>query len=439
MSRFSEKEDDLLWDFLGGQPPSYEFSQRIATDPEFALRLAKFAQLECDLRKLASPDKRKLVLFSGVISVCVGLLLVGAFLFLHERTPEHEAGTPLIVSAGGGLERIPQPAGEEVVARDRPVSLEFARESTRLNMREGSRFEISQTPAGGKKVALKKGFLSANVEKQQAPMLITTPHLEILVRGTSFDLDVGDNGSRTNVSRGLIEVDSESLSSPIPLTEAEGWWQLNSKRGVSMASARSIIEAPRIDANVDDVWESHPRFPLRFLTQPDWTDVDSAEDHSASWRAVWDDEALYVLIEVQDDKAGFGGKQPWMDDCAEIFVDPDLSRTEELDGVNDFLLFYAPERNDIVPGIGSMPVKTGMTSASSRSSSGYLVEAKITWESLGLDVPEDGKELGFSVATSDVDEENGSRRSQLTWTPKQAGDFKRPNRMGVLRLQSALE
>ena len=115
---------------------------------------------------------------------------------------------------------------------------------------------------------------------------------------------------------------------------------------------------------------------------------------------------------------------------------PITVRSNKLDSINDFLLFFEPSRKEIVPGIGSVEAKPGMTHFTQRTGRGFRSEVRLPWSSLG-GRPRGGGMIGFNVATNDTDEANGKRSSQLTWTPKGQGDFGRPDRMGVLILSGS--
>ncbi|MEM0970865.1 MAG: sugar-binding protein [Verrucomicrobiota bacterium] len=79
-----------------------------------------------------------------------------------------------------------------------------------------------------------------------------------------------------------------------------------------------------------------------------------------------------------------------------------------------------------------------MTHVTQRTETGFRVETRLPWASLNRAPPLPGQRIGFNVATTDHDDEpHGRERSQRTWTPKEGGDFKRSDRMGVLLLLSS--
>lgn len=436
------EQDELLWRYLGGQPATVGFCRKIASDPALARRLAELALIECAIREEAVAaegsrimKRRMLVPLISVGSTFVLALLAVAGWWWVSRPAE---GTPVATSRDPEVKAMVSAAreGNPVEVKENLFRMGFAREKTNLVFAPGSRMKIETTERGGKRVRLDLGRVDAEVAPQQAPFEVVTPHLEARVVGTKFDVEAEADGSQVLVSEGIVEVNSKSLTKPHEVRRDEGWWQMASGRGVSLAEAHRVASAPVIDGEIDALWDRAATHPLAFLGENNNNAIDSEADHSAWWKAVWDDEALYVLIDVADNADGHGNANPWANDSAEIFVDSDHGRSPKLDSVNDFLLFYDPSRPDIVPGIGSVEAKPGMTHITRRTSGGFRVETKLPWTALGL-LPREGKKIGFNVASNDTDETNGKRRSQLTWTPKVPGDFGRPDRMGSLILSGA--
>ena len=62
----SPDQDEKLWRYLGGQPPSRSFSEKVCSDPEFADRLARLALIECSIREEATATEGQSILNGGV-------------------------------------------------------------------------------------------------------------------------------------------------------------------------------------------------------------------------------------------------------------------------------------------------------------------------------------------------------------------------------------
>ena len=89
-----------------------------------------------------------------------------------------------------------------------------------------------------------------------------------------------------------------------------------------------VLEPPVLDGQLDDaVWKSAPVI----------TDLVTSRDHKPArfrteFRFVYDAEALYAAVTAHEpnlDKLRIGQDPltPWWDDCIEIFLDPQATRT----------------------------------------------------------------------------------------------------------------
>ena len=99
--------------------------------------------------------------------------------------------------------------------------------------------------------------------------------------------------------------------------------------------------APMIDADpTDAVWAQAARFPIRNVRLADA--APSPGDLSATARVLWDDRALYVLFDVDDDRIVVDSDDaPYLDDNVEIYVDGDNAKGPIYDG-NDLQVQFRP-------------------------------------------------------------------------------------------------
>lgn len=149
------------------------------------------------------------------------------------------------------------------------------------------------------------------------------------------------------------------------------------------------------------------------------------EDFSARYTLRWDQRALYLLVELQDDilfdQTPAPLKRYWDDDCLEIFIDEDGSGGDHLNNYNAFAYHVALDNQVVDIGPGETP-QTGravllnehVESAWQRSAAAPF---NIVWEA-AIKVYDDtfsevkpahpvalsaGKELGFMLAYCDND------------------------------------
>lgn len=87
------------------------------------------------------------------------------------------------------------------------------------------------------------------------------------------------------------------------------------------------IKAPVIDGVANDaVWNSADWRPLDQLMAGS---MPTSDDFSGRYKLTWDKGALFILVEITDDKLVDQHANPlfnyWDDDCLEIFIDEDAS------------------------------------------------------------------------------------------------------------------
>ncbi|MDF1824096.1 MAG: sugar-binding protein [Verrucomicrobiales bacterium] len=433
--------DEKVWRFLGGQPPSREFSELISSDPEAARRLAELAMIECAIREEAlgagsssnwARGRLFLMWGGGALLVSAMAVFVGWALTLSQPV----AGTPMVMQGGEKVEGLASEvrSGKTIRDSEKGFSLVFAGEETRLEVEANAEIRFEETSAGGKLVLLDSGSIGATVSPQKEPLRVVTPHLALEVLGTAFDVGVSDRSSEVLVDRGMVAVEVAPVSEPIPLTAGSGWKQDENGRGSSVATARYVSSSPVIDQGNDSIWDSQAVKVNRFEGDRMEAAPLSNRDHSSQWRAIWNEKALYVLIEVVDSDADSSNERVWANDSVEVFIDADNSRGTGFDGVNDHFLFFEPGSESITPGVGALSPDPGISHEAHRTVDGFRVEVCLPWAGLGIR-PRGGLRLGFNVASNDSDPGDAAR-SQLSWTPKTGSDWSRPDRMGSLILSS---
>jgi LmbE family N-acetylglucosaminyl deacetylase len=150
---------------------------------------------------------------------------------------------------------------------------------------------------------------------------------------------------------------------------------------------------------------------------------DSAADCSATGKVTWSGDALYVFVDVRDDKAGsvLAGedcKRHWRTDSVEIALDP---RGDAENTSTTFKTGILPNGGDPCferdadnhqgPGTETAP---GMTVASKVSTSGYTIETKIPL----ADVPAavDPSRLAMNIFVYDSDTTDRTGQTRIGWS-----------------------
>ncbi|MCM3746596.1 fibronectin type III domain-containing protein [Paenibacillus pasadenensis] len=132
-------------------------------------------------------------------------------------------------------------------------------------------------------------------------------------------------------------------------------------------------------------------------------------DNTAQFGVLWDNNYLYVGVEVADGNLYNTSVLPYYDDSVEIYIDGNHNKGSAYDshdrqyvkGWNDSALWEQKGKT------------TGVLHGWAAKSGGYSVELAIPWSELGV-TPSAGMTIGFDVAGNDTDNGSG-RQSQLMW------------------------
>ena len=122
--------------------------------------------------------------------------------------------------------------------------------------------------------------------------------------------------------------------------------------------------SPVIDGKVDQIWNTAPKVTPKYITGNLKT--------SATFRALWDDKALYILAEVKDNDLSVQSGTPYMQDSFELFLDENNNKTQEY-GADD-LHFRVNYENTQTADNGK--IERFYTSAK-KVKGGYVIEARV--------------------------------------------------------------
>ncbi|MBN1952242.1 MAG: T9SS type A sorting domain-containing protein [Bacteroidales bacterium] len=222
------------------------------------------------------------------------------------------------------------------------------------------------------------------------------------------------------------------LDAPLAVPESTRYIHLNAYDGnenfiASMASlelinedsftAYKVPETPTIDGVADEAfWDTTSWYSLDYVWLP-YNDLVDPEDFTGRFKLAWDENLLYMLVEVVDDSLYDSHPEPldnyWNDDCVEVFLDEDHSGGDHLSSYNAFA-YHVSTEFDVVDNNAS-----GSTSLfndhidAARTVDGdtYTWELAIrvfddSYSNTGSSTPvtlEHAKELGFSLAYCDTD------------------------------------
>ncbi|PZD97204.1 hypothetical protein DNH61_03770 [Paenibacillus sambharensis] len=180
----------------------------------------------------------------------------------------------------------------------------------------------------------------------------------------------------------------------------------------------AVYATPVVDGSVDEAWSRAKAMPVnRYQTA--W------QGAAGTAKALWDDQNLYVLVQVTDAQLDKTSVNAWEQDSVEIFVDQNNGKTsfyQDDDGqyrVNfDNETSFNPES-----------LAEGFVSAVQKTGTNYTVEAQIPLDSIS---PAEGDKLGFDVQINDA--KDGIRQSAAAWNDSAGTGYMDTSVFGVLSL-----
>ncbi|WP_061950430.1 endo-1,4-beta-xylanase, partial [Alkalihalobacillus trypoxylicola] len=181
---------------------------------------------------------------------------------------------------------------------------------------------------------------------------------------------------------------------------------------------QAFYGTPEIDGEIDEVWSSAPELQINQY-QTAWNGANGVG------RVLWDEEYLYVLIQVSDSQLDQSSENPWEQDSVEVFLDENNSKsTFYQEGHGQYRVNFENETS-----FNPVGISEGFESATHVVGNGYTVELKIPFNEI---TPTHDTKIGFDLQINDA--QNGSRQSVAAWNDLSGQGFQDPSVFGVLTL-----
>ncbi len=165
----------------------------------------------------------------------------------------------------------------------------------------------------------------------------------------------------------------------------------------------------KIDGTKEGFYTGTPQTPSRVLV----SELDNENDLAAEWTAAWDEDNLYVYVEVEDDVTGNGNA-----DAVSVFVDGNNAKGNTYDGDDhQFTLSY------------DGTTSANFTGSILATNNGYQAEVAIPWSLIGI-TPADSTRIGLDLIVEDDDNADGTVDHQLAWQAGQVGAETNPSLFG---------
>jgi MYXO-CTERM domain-containing protein len=163
-----------------------------------------------------------------------------------------------------------------------------------------------------------------------------------------------------------------------------------------------------------------------------------ANDLSARFASLWDADALYLAVEVTDDKHvnTKSGEEIWQGDSVQVAFDVDRSGGTPYDDKDDYEMGWASTSGGSKSWVWKAPPGSsakGGAFAINRSGTKTTYEVKIPASEIGVHKIADGLAIGFSLLVNDDD--GSGRDGYIEWSSG-IGQFKSPEEFGEIVFKS---
>ncbi|MDQ2087270.1 endo-1,4-beta-xylanase, partial [Herbivorax sp. ANBcel31] len=243
-------------------------------------------------------------------------------------------------------------------------------------------------------------------------------HAEHIERVTVWGLDDGASW-RSDRNPVLFDADLQAKPAYYAVIDPDAFIEENPLQIIESKKEKAVYGTPTIDGNVDDIWSEAPEINVNQY-QTAW------EGATGVARALWDEDNLYVLVQVNANVLDNSSENPWEQDSVEIFIDQNNYKSTfyQEDNHGQYRVSFENEAS-----FNPASIAEGFESATSISGTNYTVEVKIPLTAIS---PAKDMDIGFDVQINDA--ENGSRVSAAAWNDLTGTGYMDPSVFGVLTL-----
>lgn len=285
------------------------------------------------------------------------------------------------------------------------ISLGVEVSITELDIQAGSNNQLSE------KLANAQGYLYAQL------MELFKTHAANIERVTFWGLD--DHTSwRASANPLLFDKNLQAKPAYYGVINPGKFMEEHKPDSTGANQSTAVYASPVVDGTVDAVWSKAPELPV-YRYQMAWQGATGVA------KTLWDDQNLYVLIQVSDAQLDKSSKNIWEQDSVEIFLDENNGKTT----------FYQDDdgqfRVNFDNGTSFNPagIAGGFESSTKVAGTNYTVEVKIPFKKISAS---NDRKIGFDVQINDA--KDGARQSVAAWNDTTGNGYQDTSVYGVLTL-----
>jgi len=164
------------------------------------------------------------------------------------------------------------------------------------------------------------------------------------------------------------------------------------------------VQPPVIDGQVDAVWAAASTHSFVPLADP--------ADGSGTWKVLYDEENLYVIVDVTDDSLQNDSAGAWQDDSVEIYFDGGNTKLNTALSGDDHQYTFGWTADDI-QGTNIAGYTEGIEQAQVTTATGWRIEIKMPWLSIQGAAPQADDLIGIDCYYNDDDDGGDSREGKM--------------------------
>ena len=246
-------------------------------------------------------------------------------------------------------------------------------------------------------------------------------HSDHISRVTFWGLDDGSSW-RAAQSPLLFDRNMQAKPAYYAVIDPEGFIENYEPDIVDAREGKGIYGTPVLEALkdgvIEEVWNHAEKLSIDRY-QGAWHGANGTA------RVLWDDEHLYVLVEVNDSTLDKTATEKHEQDSVEVFLDENNGKTSYYqDDDGQYRVNFDNEMS-----FNPASIAEGFESVAYQSEDGYKVGMKIPFKKVN---PKQGKVIGFDVQINDA--VNGSRQSVAIWNDTSGVGYQDTSVFGNLRL-----
>jgi hypothetical protein len=164
------------------------------------------------------------------------------------------------------------------------------------------------------------------------------------------------------------------------------------------------VKPPVIDGEVDAVWAAASTHSFVPLADP--------ADGSGTWKVLYDEENLYVLVDVTDDSLKNDSASSWQDDSVEVYFDGGNTKLSTPLSGDDHQYTFGWTADDI-QGTNIAGATAGIEQGQVTTATGWRIEIKMPWLSIQGKAPEARDLIGIDCYYNDDDDGGDTREGKM--------------------------